>query len=386
MRILTAGPTGVVAMQRVLDWMAAHGEQVWVTDYDNQYRQPLPPAFHFQPVLPVREGARVAAGLRRLGLGPLAARLAAKQVRDLVQQARPDVVHVHNIDPRGLACAEAGVGPLIVSAWGGLIGLASQPDQPPAALAQRVVAACDALVVDTPALLDPAAAWIKPGGRVVHVPMGADTQVFRPGRTAQALEWRAHFAIGEVVFVLLSPRMWASYYNHQQILRAYVRAFARFQRPTMLAFTCLGPGPEALPHMATAWQEVANTPAAATVRWLPRIRYGQMPTLYAMADAVVNYPAADSFGATLVEAAACQLPLITPLLPTYRGTFVETCATLALPDDPDALAEAMIQVVNAAPESRELSLAQARQIVQREYDDGVIQEQLWKLYSELTAR
>jgi glycosyltransferase involved in cell wall biosynthesis len=385
MRILTAGPTGVVAMQRVLDWMAARGEHVWVTDYDNQYRQPLPPGFQFQPVMPLRRGARVEAALRRLRLGHAATRLTASRVRSLARQAQPDVIHVHNIDLRGLACAEAGVGPLIVSAWGGLIRLASQPDQPLPETARRVVAACDVLVVDTPALLEPAAAWVKPGARVAHVPMGADTQVFRPGRTAQALEWRAHFAIASDVFVLLSPRMWASYYNHQQILRAYVRAFARFQRPTQLAFTCLGPGPDALPHMAAAWQEVAHTPAAATVRWLPRIRYGQMPTLYAMVDAVVNYPAADSFGATLVEAAACQAPLLTALLPTYRGTFVEAYATLVRPDDPDALAEAMVQVVNEAPESREPRLRQARQVVEHEYDDAVIQAQLWKLYAELAA-
>jgi glycosyltransferase involved in cell wall biosynthesis len=137
--------------------------------------------------------------------------------------------------------------------------------------------------------------------------------------------------------------------------------------------------------MAAAWQEVAHTPAAATVRWLPRIRYGQMPTLYAMVDAVVNYPAADSFGATLVEAAACQAPLITALLPTYRGTFVEAYATLVRPDDPDALAETMVQVVNEAPESREPRLRQARQVVEHEYDDAVIQAQLWELYAELAA-
>ncbi len=386
MRILTAGPTGVVAMQRVLDWMAARGEQVWVTDYDNQYRQPLPSGFEFQTVLPTRRGARIQAGLMRLRLEAAAARVAAARVRSLARQAQPQVVHVHNIDRRGLACAEAGIGPIMVSAWGGLIRLVTHPGEPLAGPARRVLAACDVLVVDTPALLEPAAAWLKPGGRVVHVPMGADTHAFRPGRTAQALEWRAHFAIADDVFVLLSPRMWASYYNHQQILRAYVRAFPRFQRPTTLAFTCLGPGPEALPHMAEAWQEVAHAPAAATVRWLPRIRYGQMPTLYAMADAVVNYPAADSFGATLVEAAACQLPLITSLLPTYRGAFVEAYATLVEPDDPDALAEAMVQVVNQAPASRELRLRQARQVVEREYDDALIQTQLWALYAELAAR
>lgn len=386
MRILTAGPIGVVAMQRVLDWMAERGEQVWVTDYASPYQQSLPQAFHYQPLLPLRGGVHIDAGLQRLGLGQAATNLAAARLRSLASQAQPDLVHLHNIDRRGLACVEAGVGPLIVSAWGALSRLASHPDQPLPEATRRVVAACDLLVVDAPALLEPAAAWLKPGGRVVHLPMGADTQRFQPGRTAQALEWRAHFNITPDLFVLLSPRMWAPYYNHQQILRAYGQAFARFRRPTLLAFTCLGPGPEALPHMAAAWQEVAHTAAAATVRWLPRIGYSQMPTLYAMSDAVINFPAADSFGATLVEAAACQLPLITPLLPTYRGTFVEAYGTLTAPDSLEALADAMVQVVNEEPAGRSLRLSQARQVVEREYDDALLQAQLWALYAGLAAR
>jgi hypothetical protein len=54
MRILTVGSTGVVAMQRALDWMAARGERVWISDYDNQYAEPLPDAFRFQPFMPIR--------------------------------------------------------------------------------------------------------------------------------------------------------------------------------------------------------------------------------------------------------------------------------------------------------------------------------------------
>ncbi len=70
------------------------------------------------------------------------------------------------------------------------------------------------------------------------------------------------------------------------------------------------------------------------MRWLPKIRYDEMHTLYVMADAVVNYPARDSFPATLVEAAACETPAITAFLPTYRDTFVETACTLVEPEQP----------------------------------------------------
>lgn len=382
MRILTVGPTGVVAMQRVLKWMAANGEQVWVSDYYNHYPELLPGTCDFYPLQPIY---KLGGALRRARLGAVSERIEASRIRGLADRVQPDVIHLHSIDIRGLACVRAEVGPLLVSTWGGLSQAVAQPDRPFARMTQQIVAASDVVLVDSPALLEPAARWMTDGGRVVHLPMGADMQAFRPGRSALALEWRAHFAIPDDVFVLLSPRMWAPYYQHQQILRAYALAFPRFLRPTQLAFTCLGDGPQALPHIAAAWQEVAHTPAAATVRWLPRIRYAQMPTLYAMSDAVVNYPAMDSFGATLVEAAACEAPLITPLLPTYRGTFVEDYATLVESESLEALADAMVQVVNQAPAERSARLSQARSVVEREYDDAVIKKRLWALYAELAT-
>ena len=66
MRIMTVGPTGVVAMQRVLNWMAASNEQVWVSDYANQHPELLPGTFDFYPLLPIR---RMGGALRRARLG-----------------------------------------------------------------------------------------------------------------------------------------------------------------------------------------------------------------------------------------------------------------------------------------------------------------------------
>ena len=78
--------------------------------------------------------------------------------------------------------------------------------------------------------------------------------------------------------------------GHQTILQAYAEAFPRLHKPTVLAFVGLGDGPQALPHMAAAWKEVEQTDASRTVRWLPKIRYDEMHTLYVMADVMVNYP------------------------------------------------------------------------------------------------
>lgn len=385
MRILTTGPSGVVAMQRVLDWMAARGEQVWIVDYRNHYRTPLPTGFQFQSFLPLPKAAGVELILKRAGLGAVAQRAKVARLQRLARAVQPDLVHVHSMDTRGTTCADAGLAPLIVSAWGGLTSLLAAPGQELSPVARKLVAACDLLLVDTPALLEPVRPLLKSGARVEFLPFGADTWHFQPGRTVQAQEWRTLFAIPDDAFLLLSPRMWAEFYNHQDILRAYALAFPQFTRPTYLALVGLGTGPDALPHMAAAWQEVAHTPAAATVRWLPRIKYYQMPVLYGMADAVVNYPSRDAFGVTLVETAASELPLVTPLMPAYRGTFVETSATLVEPRSLDALAAALVQVVNEPADARRPRLQAARHVVQAQYDDTIVQQALWQYYQELAA-
>ena len=56
------------------------------------------------------------------------------------------------------------------------------------------------------------------------------------------------------------------------------------------------------------------------------------------------------------------------------------------PGKPEALAEAMVEVVNQPPAERAIRLAEARQIVEREYDDTVIKQRLWALYRGVSTR
>jgi len=371
MRILTIGPVGVVAMQRVLTWLAARDAEVWVVDDNDTYSALVPEGFHFSS-LPLTPDSATG--------DPQAA--AVQALRRLAAQFQPQVVHLHNVTALGLAGVEAGLGPLLISTWGALALRAGQAAADLSDATRQVLAAADALIVDAPALLEPARALARPGGRVEWLPLGADTERFRPGRTEAALLWRTLFGIPDDAFVLLSPRMWGAFYGHQTIVAAFALAHPHFTRPTRLALVGLGDGPQALPHMAERWPAVAAS-AAADVRWLPRIRYQHMPTLYALSDAVISYPDFDSFAATLVEAAACQLPVITPLLPTYRGTFVERVCTLVEPDSLSALAEAMIQVVNQPPEARQARLAQGRAAVEQDYADAVIEPRLWALVEQL---
>ncbi|BAZ17775.1 glycosyltransferase [Calothrix sp. NIES-4071] len=46
------------------------------------------------------------------------------------------------------------------------------------------------------------------------------------------------------------------------------------------------------------------------LRWMPNLPDIWMPTGYNIADVVINYPVHDAFPATVMEAVACQRPVI----------------------------------------------------------------------------
>ena len=110
-----------------------------------------------------------------------------------------------------------------------------------------------------------------------------------------------------------------------------------------------------------------------------------MPGLYALADIVINYKSADAFPSTLLEVAACARPVITSAIPAYRNTFVEEFFTLVEPENPQALADAIVEMVHTAPEARDLRVQLARQRVIEQYDESTCKQRLLTLYAETAA-
>ena len=101
------------------------------------------------------------------------------------------------------------------------------------------------------------------------------------------------------------------------------------------------------------------------------------------APIVLNYPSTDAFPATLLEAAACGRPVITSDLPAYRHTFIERCCTRVPPNDPAALADAIVALVTAGPAAWAVQADQARQAVLAEHDEASQKQRLLALYGRL---
>lgn len=378
MRILVVSCTGIAA-ERPLQWMVEAGHEVFLLGDGDFYPTDPPPNYHYFPSLWRTEiEAKPSSSPDEIWM----AKAMAPKIRELIDQLQPDLIHVNAIGWHSYSCALAGARPLLVSAWGFLNYLLSgEVEEEQLERTNYVLDRTDVLIVETPQLIDKPKAFLQPTAKIELIPLGAKTQLFRQGVTRDIARWKRDLLhIPEDTSVLLSPRGFAKIYCHEEIFQAYGLAYAKFTKPTALVFLSMGRGSYeeglALRNSIISQAEALNL--RDRIHWIPHFPHLWMPTIYNLADVVINYPYTDAFPSTLIEAVACECPIISCELPAYQDTFITKFCTLVAPQDPAALAEAMIEVVNQPPAARRDRLAQARQLIVEQFDEANLQQRFLK--------
>ncbi len=380
MRILMTGPGNCTAMQRPLGWLLESGYPAWFVGRQNPSPRRHADNYHFIQALDASQGG---------GESRATFEANVSLYRRCMTEIKPMMVHAHGLDKETLWCAKAGLAaPLVISVWGYLNALL---DEPPKALDQateRIVSAAQALIVESPALASAVRRRYPAGPRVLTIPLGINVLHFHGDNARQRAQWRHNLRIADDVFVLLSARGWGRIYQHDLIVRAFALARPRFRPPVLLAFTLMGRNSqsgEAEHCYREVMQQAQSLGLMDALRVLPNLRHDMMPGLYAMTDAVISYPASDAFPSTLMEAAACQRPIVTARLPSYADTFVEFSSGLVEHGQVEQLADALVEVVNQPPAARQAQLQQTRDWVVEHYDERRLKADLLALYAELVA-
>lgn len=385
MRLLMVGPWRTTAMRRHIDWAVASGIEVCVADFWPPDHAIPSSSFQFSALLPRQAKAIHQPGVHKKS--PRAVQMAALRLQSLARTFRPHLVHSYMLDVYTEMCLQAGLQPLVVSAWGYLNSLmttgATAKDK---RWLRRLRRDSATLLVENPNLVEALAGLTASPLRVECFPIGVDGQVFHPGYRDESEAWRFVLDIPSEATVLLSPRGWSQLYGQHDIMRAF--ADASHQLNDSLVLVLLGMGRKRHPEVYA--QEVLDLGASLgvshAIRWIPQIPHRDMPGMYALADIIVNYPSVDAFPSTLLEAAACARPVITSDLPAYRNTFVEQCFKLVEPKNPEALAEAIVELVGSGAALWRAKAQSTRRLVLDEYDEAAQRKRLLTLYGEIIRR
>ncbi|MCM0081187.1 glycosyltransferase family 4 protein [Geomonas sp. Red32] len=371
MRILTIGPWFSPHTVRPINWLLEQGHEVLFLGE----RDPLPAAGGGYRFLPFPNLGDLPSTLGALG-----------EIRD---RFRPDAVHVHWIDHKAWLCVQAGLRPLVLSAWGSDINqfFLAGHDENQRRMIGATLAGADLTIVDAPTMADKCC---QLAGRLIpttFLHLGVDTVRFAPGYREEALAWRERLGIPADATVFLSPRGWGESNGHHLILEAFARALPAMGGNGILLFKIFNRVSfgDHLKYESELKRRVEELGIAGQVRFMEEVSAELLPQVFALSDVVVNYPSRDTLPITLAESAACGKSAISVMLPSYRGTFVERHFRTFLPGDEEELIRAMVELAEEPPQQRLAAALAAREEVRATLDEGIYRKGLPGVYAGVCA-
>jgi glycosyltransferase involved in cell wall biosynthesis len=220
----------------------------------------------------------------------------------------------------------------------------------------RTAAVADAIIINSESLrseverhldVDPA--------KLRLIPEAVDHDLFRPGDPAPARQRLAERYGVDRPFVLFVSSLWP-YKNCDGLLRAFALAKRDLAGHRLVV---VGSGRDTA-YLAQLHAVAAELGISDDVVWVGGVPLEETVHFYRAADAFVYPSHNETFGLTILEAMACGCPVVTSdcsAMPETAGG----AAFLAAPDDPRAIADAILRASEGGEDVRTQGLARAAQ-------------------------
>lgn len=366
-----------------LNWIQhflERGDEVHLTSTFACEPDPRLASYHFVPVAfsELKRSGAVAGSAAPLGttarlrtlmrqwLGPLTLSAAAARLERLVEQIQPELVHAMRIPYEGMLAAAAMRGnqlPLLISVWGNDFTLHAPSTPLMRRSTRRALERASALHADCQRDVRLAQVWGYAAQKPSVVLPGA-------GGVQREMFYPPPRAVGEPV--IINPRGFRAYVNNAAFFKAIPRVL---EAQPGARFIC-----PAMQEEPQARQWVGELGIAPSVALLPRQSRPQMAGLFRQARVVVSPSNHDGTPNTLLEALACGcLPVAGDLESIREWITPGENGLLVDPNDPDALAQAILQAA-----SDEALFGRARQtnleLIARRADYHVVMQKAEDFY------
>jgi phosphatidyl-myo-inositol alpha-mannosyltransferase len=164
-------------------------------------------------------------------------------------------------------------------------------------------------------------------------------------------------------------------------LQVLLRAWPEIRRRTGLRLTVAGADPLAVRLLLTRLR--VHDDGLDVVGFLSQEHLTQ--TLLGAKALVAPSIGQESFGMVLTRAFACALPAVASDIPGYREVLSPQAAVAVRPDDPDALADAVVDLIEDEPRRERMGEA-ARKLAVERYAWPAIAGRLVEIYTSLVER
>ncbi|MFN8714322.1 MAG: glycosyltransferase [Bacteroidota bacterium] len=216
-------------------------------------------------------------------------------LRRLIKTFRPHLVHAHYATSYGLLGRLCGFHPFVLSAWGSDVMNFPQRNFINRFLLRGNLSAADAVLATSPTISN----YIKQvvNREVEITPFGIDADVFCR-KPVQRLFDAETIVIGAV-------KALEKVYRHDALLAAFAQLHK--QHPELpLRLLLVGDGTQ----RAALEQQANELGIAALTTFAGRVQFADVPEWHNQLDIFVNISAYESFGVSVLEAMACEVPVI----------------------------------------------------------------------------
>ena len=241
-------------------------------------------------------------------------------------QYKPDLIHIHLIGNSAYYCLSANLHPMILTSWGSDINDFFPIDKQDLFRLEKIsyiLNSADYITADSQEVLDRCEILAKNKLKTSLYYYGIDINLFKPLPIEVTQEFRRTLGIKQETKILLSIRRLIPKMCHDLILKAFYVLLQKTKKEVVLIFReALDRDEEYSLKLKSMGDELG---ISDKLIWLRETTYDQMPIIYNIADAVVNFPNQDGLPVSLFEAAACMKPTVTSELMAYEEFLL--CAT-----------------------------------------------------------
>jgi glycosyltransferase involved in cell wall biosynthesis len=223
----------------------------------------------------------------------------------------------------------------------------------------------EAITVNSRAAMVACAGYGAAEGKISQIRYpGVDRGIFRPSPKPGA---RRALGIGAGK-VVLCPRGLGGYLNSDVIVESAAGVVERYPDALFLFLSGVGAGKVLERHR----DRVRQLGLERNFRWEGQVEWERMPVYYNAADAMVSISSNDSLPNCMMEALACEVPVIMGDIPQIREWIADgRNGFLVPPRDPERLSGKILEVLGRPPEGIRPLTDEGRDLVAREFDGAV---------------
>ncbi len=293
------------------------------------------------------------------------------EIRKIYHDFKPDVVNAHYMAGYGLMATLAGLRPLVLNCYGSDIFVAPKKNKIVRWIIKNLLNKADAVAATSKAMAAEAKHIMGNSQKDVTVtPFGVDVGLFKKDENRKQNEQPV---IGIIKYLKLE-------YNIPLLIKAF--AITKDKASVKPLLHIYGSGP-----LKDVFVSLCNDLGITDdVSFFETIPNQEVPKALNSMDIFVNSSNVESFGVNIVEAMACELPVVATPCPGPKEVIDNGITGVVLKGwNPDELAEELIKLVENSALREQYGKA-GREKVLREYDWSKNVETLINVYHQVARK